>query len=205
MTPRSGRKPSLTEPSAPLGSDPVAKSTFARMIGCDKSRITVWCQTGTLNGPAVTMAGRIVPSIGVAQLIASGSMRARSNAATPDPRRAGAADSPDEGISTYDRSRAVLEDLRVQRAQLDLAERRSELVPRALADTILFDAARALRNSWITWPARVVATMAVSLGIDPARLLAELERAVKAQLTEVADPTADWRGRSAVRLQGGLV
>ena len=111
MTARSGRKPSLTEPSAPLGSEPVSKSTFARMIDCNKSRITVWCKSGTLIDPAVTTAGRIVPSIAILQLIAAGSMLARSKAAASDPRRSGAADSPNEGISAYDRSRAVLEDL----------------------------------------------------------------------------------------------
>jgi hypothetical protein len=197
MQQRKGRPARLQIPEAPLPSEPLQKATFARLIGCAPARITEFVSRGILRPPAITPAGLVVPALAVAQLVAAGSMLPRADVPAPRAPMTEAAAAP-----TYDQARAEHEALKVQMAELKLAERRGELVPKALADHVLFDCTRALRDSWIGWPPRVAAVMAAKLKVDPALLLAELDRAVKAHLAAVADPKADWRARSAASYGG---
>jgi hypothetical protein len=198
MPSRKGRPARLQIPEAPLPSEPLQKSAFARLIGCAPARITEFVSRGILRSPAITPAGLVVPALAVAQLVAAGSMLPRAGVPAPRPALTETAATP----PTYDQARAEHEALKVQMAELKLAERRGELVPKALADHVLFDCTRALRDSWIGWPPRVAAVMAAKLKVDPALLLAELDRAVKAHLAAVADPKADWRARSAASYGG---
>jgi hypothetical protein len=201
MPARTGRRPSLQIPTEPLSSEPVTKAAFARLIGCAKPRITEWIRAGVLTAPAVNAAGLVVPTLAVAQLVTAGSMLPRAEATTamsaPRATATMAADAPAQPMS-YDAARAAHEVLKVRLAELELAERRGELVSKALSDHVLFSACRALRDAWQGWPARHAAVMASRLKVDPALLLAELDRAVRDQLTAVADPKADWGERDGV-------
>jgi hypothetical protein len=128
-----------------------------------------------------------VPSLAVAQLVTAGSMLPRAD--TPAPLAAAA---PDAAM-TYDEARTATETLKAHRALLDLRERRAELVETATAEGVLFAATRAFRDGLTTWPVRVVPEMAARLGVPPAVLLAEMERAMRDFLGSLADPRADWR------------
>jgi hypothetical protein len=159
------------------------------MLQCSPPRVTSWTTNGTLTPPALTPDGLIVPSLAVEQLVAAGAL-------LPAP---GAVARP---LNGYDSGRTEHMALKVKLATLDLDERRQGLVPRSLADTVVHDCLRALRDSWEGWPARTAATMAARLGVDPGRLLAELEAGVKQQLEEIGDPRADWRARPGANKGG---
>ncbi len=184
---------------------PLQKAAFARWLGCAPSRITEWIARGSLTAPAVLPSGLIVADIAVDQLIAARILVSRheptSVSTTAQPPAAGnrGADPASGAAPSYDSARATHESLKVRLTELKLLERRSELVPRALADAVLFDAARALRDAWQAWPARVAAVMAARLGVPPAASWRSWRPASATQLAAVADPAADWRLQSAAR------
>lgn len=202
MTQRNGRRPSLKIPAEAAFDECVSKSQFARILESHPSRITQLIKDGILKPPALTPEGMVVTALAFEQLLAAGSILPRADAAAPRAVAAVASDAPGDAM-TYDEARAAHETLKVKLAELDLAERRGELVPKALADHVLFDCTRALRDAWLGWPARHAAVMASRLKVDPALLLAELDRAVRDQLAAVADPKADWRARSAASYEKG--
>jgi hypothetical protein len=189
MPTRTGRRPRLQVPAGPLLPEPITKAAFARLLGCAAPRVTEWTSRRVLTPPAVTAGGLIIPTLAVAQLLAAGAVLPRVDAAAPRGDARGVA-------MTYDQARTASETLRAHSALADLRERNGELVSRALAEGVLFDIQRASRDAWLNWPARITAIVASRLGVDPARLLAELDREVKAQLSAIADPLADWRRRS---------
>ena len=208
MNARKGRPSRLQLPDDPIPPVPLQKAAFARWLKCAPARVTEWTAKRILTAPAVQPDGLIRPQHAAEQLIAAGVIVRSAGSKTHTPTVAAGAILPARNSTrgtpagqnvappSYDVSRAEHEALKVKLAGLDLAERRGDLVPRALADAVLFDACRALRDAWLNWPARVAAVMASRLKIDPALLMRELDGQVKAQLAAIADPSADWRTRS---------
>lgn len=194
--PTGGRPVSARAPTSPPPGDVVSKSAFARWIGVHPPRVNVWVDQGRLTPRP---DGRIAAMAGLAELLKNGAVLPASDDAAP----ADAAAAPQiaEVIRaatavSYDDARAFTEVLRAHRAHLDLRERHGELVRTDLADGLLFDAGRRWRDAWLTWPARISALMASELGVAPAALMAALDRHVREHLTEMADPSADWRTRA---------
>ena len=66
---------------------------------------------------------------------------------------------------------------------------RGELIDVAIVKRVVNGAAQGYRDAWLNWPARVAAVLAAGWGIDAAQLHRDLEDAVRAQLTELADLT----------------
>lgn len=83
-------------------------------------------------------------------------------------------------------ARTRLEWLKVQKLELDIAVARSELVPLADVQSALFGFGRLHRDRWQGWASGIVIGMAGRLGIEPAVLFAELDKAVREHLTELA-------------------
>ena len=63
------------------------------------------------------------------------------------------------------------------------------LVDRAAAEAAFFDEARAIRDAWIAWPARVAIEMADELKIDARELTQVLSDYVNKHLAELGEPT----------------
>lgn len=82
-------------------------------------------------------------------------------------------------------ARTVNEVLKAQLNKVELARRRDELVDRSQAIAHVFKLARAERDAWLNWPARVSATMAAELRIDAHSLHVLLEREVRRHLDEL--------------------
>jgi hypothetical protein len=188
---RTGRPSNLRLPQTPPPAERLAKAAFARWLGCSKSRLTEWCQNGTLSEPALTPDGLIVPERAVQQLTAAGKFVGVAVSAALAVAKVADADGPRP--LSYDEAKTATETLRAHRELLELRQRRAELAETATAEAILFAATRGFRDAMVTWPVRIVPEMAAKLGVAPAKLLAELNGAVRDFLTTLADPKADWR------------
>lgn len=62
---------------------------------------------------------------------------------------------------------------------------------RELAERVFFEAARDIRDAWLTWPARIAPLLAAELGVDARTLNAKLVEYVNQHPTELGTPDAD--------------
>ncbi len=84
-------------------------------------------------------------------------------------------------------ARTVNEVVKAQTNKVRLAQLKGELVDRAQAVAHVFKLARAERDAWLNWPARISAQMAAGLGVEPHALHVALEAAVREQLQDLGD------------------
>ena len=85
--------------------------------------------------------------------------------------------------------RRIQMSLDIRLRQLELQQKRGELVERAKAVAAFFEAARRIRDAWLAWPARVAARMAADLGVtDVHAVQRALDDHVRRHLDELADP-----------------
>jgi hypothetical protein len=77
--------------------------------------------------------------------------------------------------------------LKAQTNRVRLARLKGELVNRDQAVAHVFKMARAERDAWLNWPARVAAQMAADLNADGHTLHVLLEKAVRNHLIELGD------------------
>jgi hypothetical protein len=110
--------------------------------------------------------------------------------ASSRPRRE-AADLPTPTLSTGGTSllqaRTVNEVVKAQTNKVRLARLKGELVDRSQAVAHVFKLARAERDAWLNWPARISAQMAAGLGVDSHVLHVALDAAVRQQLQDLGD------------------
>ncbi len=78
-----------------------------------------------------------------------------------------------------------------ERAEIDLAERRREVVAVEAVRRAAFANGRVERESWLNWPARVGPLLAAEFGLDVVTFTNALEREVRAHMEE---RSADERG-----------
>jgi len=91
------------------------------------------------------------------------------------------------GGTTYMQARAANEVLKAQTNRLRLQQLKKELVDRSSALAHVFKLARAERDAWISWPARISSQMAAELGVDTHTMHVTLEAYVRQHLSELAD------------------
>lgn len=91
------------------------------------------------------------------------------------------------GGATYMQARAANEVLKAQTNRLRLQQLKKELVDRSSALAHVFKLARAERDAWISWPARISSQMAAELGVDAHTMHVTLESYVRQHLSELAD------------------
>jgi len=75
-----------------------------------------------------------------------------------------------------------------------LAARREagDVVDLEVAETLLFNMARSVRDAWLNWPSRVSPLIAASLGIAVEPLLEALNDHVQQHLASLGEPEADF-------------
>jgi hypothetical protein len=102
-----------------------------------------------------------------------------------------AAEPPTPALSTGGTSllqaRTVNEVVKAQTNKVRLARLKGELVDRSQAVAHVFKLARAERDAWLNWPARISAQMAAGLGVDPHVLHVALDAAMRQQLQDLGD------------------
>jgi len=84
-------------------------------------------------------------------------------------------------------ARTANEVVKAQTNKVRLAQLKGELVDRSQAVAHVFKLARAERDAWLNWPARVSSQMAAELGVDAHQLHVILERAVREHLIDLGD------------------
>jgi hypothetical protein len=89
------------------------------------------------------------------------------------------------GGTTLLQARTANEVLKAQTNKVRLAKLKSEVVDRAQAVAHVFKLARAERDAWLNWPARVSAQLAAELSADAHALHVALEREVRRYLDEL--------------------
>ena len=101
------------------------------------------------------------------------------------------AEPPTPALSTGGTSllqaRTVNEVVKAQTNKVRLARLKGELVDRSQAVAHVFKLARAERDAWLNWPARISSQMAAGLGVDPHVLHVALDAAVRQQLQDLGD------------------
>jgi len=91
------------------------------------------------------------------------------------------------GGTTFLQARTANEVLKAQTNKVRLARLKGELVDRSQAIAQVFKLARAERDAWLNWPARISAPMAARLGVDAHALHIALETAVREHLQELGE------------------
>ena len=84
-------------------------------------------------------------------------------------------------------ARTVNEVVKAQTNKVRLARLKGELVERNQAIAHVFKLARAERDAWLNWPARISAQLAARLAVDPHTMHVALEAAVREHLQELGD------------------
>ena len=107
-------------------------------------------------------------------------------AASTAPGGDGQANLPTGGASLL-QARTVNEVVKAQTNKVRLARLKGELVDRNQAVAHVFKLARAERDAWLNWPARISAQMAARLAVDPHTMHVALEAAVREHLQELGD------------------
>lgn len=89
---------------------------------------------------------------------------------------------PDNAEISYAEARRLKEIALAERAQLDLAKARDELVDRRAVETAVLGLARAERDAWLQLPPRVAAILAAELGCDARALELALDREMRTHM-----------------------
>ncbi|MEF8736797.1 MAG: elements of external origin [Candidatus Accumulibacter necessarius] len=84
-------------------------------------------------------------------------------------------------------ARTVNEVVKAQTNKVRLAQLKGDLVDRSQAIAQVFKLARAERDAWLNWPARISAQLASQLGVDAHTLHVALEATVREHLQELGE------------------
>jgi hypothetical protein len=99
----------------------------------------------------------------------------------------------DVNATSFDEARRIKEVYLALLNRLDYEKKSGALVELALAENVLFEAARAQRDSWLSWPSRIAPLLAAELGIDEADRVTEFLTAhVHKQVAKLGIPDADF-------------
>ncbi|WP_147486763.1 hypothetical protein [Burkholderia pseudomallei] len=79
--------------------------------------------------------------------------------------------------------------------QLEYEQKSGSLIDLTIARTVLFDAARAARDSWMNWPMRVGPKIAADLGLEADRVTEVLMEHVHTQIADLGEPDAHFEDR----------
>jgi hypothetical protein len=141
-----------------------------------------WAANTTPTRRSVTAEARETPQVSVsAREIPQASAKVVRDAPEPP--------SPalSSGGTSLLQARTVNEVVKAQTNKVRLARLKGELVDRSQAVAHVFKLARAERDAWLNWPARISSQMAAGLGVDAHVLHVALDAAVRQQLQDLGD------------------
>lgn len=76
--------------------------------------------------------------------------------------------------------------------QLEYEEKSGALVPLDLAERVLFEGARAMRDAWLNWPSRVGPLIAADLGLEADRVTEALTEHVHKHIAQLGEPDVQF-------------
>lgn len=141
-----------------------------------------WAANTTPTRRSVTAEVRESPQVAAAarEMPQASARAVRETAEPPTPALS-------SGGTSLLQARTVNEVVKAQTNKVRLARLKGELVDRSQAVAHVFKLARAERDAWLNWPARISAQMAAGLGVDPHVLHVALDAAVRQQLQDLGD------------------
>lgn len=141
-----------------------------------------WAANTTPTRRSVTAEARETPQVSVsAREIPQASVKVVRDAPEPP------TPALSSGGTSLLQARTVNEVVKAQTNKVRLARLKGELVDRSQAVAHVFKLARAERDAWLNWPARISSQMAAGLGVDPHALHVALDTAVRQQLQDLGD------------------
>src|SRR5574340_910221 len=146
------------------------------------------CRADHAGGRWQHRPGQGRPGVGEEFRYAQGGTRRRAETvAVKEPAGEPASPALNAGGTSLLQARTVNEVVKAQTNKVRLARLKGELVDRPQAVAHVFKLARAERDAWLNWPARISAQMAAKLGVDAHTLHVALETAVREHLQELGD------------------
>ena len=141
-----------------------------------------WAANTTPTRRSVTAEARETPQVSVsAREIPQASAKVVRDAPEPP------TPALSSGGTSLLQARTVNEVVKAQTNKVRLARLKGELVDRSQAVAHVFKLARAERDAWLNWPARISSQMAAGLGVEPHALHVALDAAVREQLQDLGD------------------
>lgn len=94
----------------------------------------------------------------------------------------------------YDRAEAerIKENYLALLKKLEYEQKEGSLVQLATAERVLFESARADRDAWLNWPARVGPLIAADLGLEADRVAEILTEHVHKHVAQLGEPEGDF-------------
>lgn len=197
----------------------VSQADFARQHGVSRKTVTQWKAAGylVLDGGKVDVEAtdaaleeRGVGRFGngnkkpVTSAEPKGNGKAKKAAPKPDPDDAPDLDAivqdADAFIravlageyATYAHAERIKENALALKHVLDARQKAGALVELSLAERVLFEAFRAVRDSWLNWPARVGPLVAADLGLEADTVTEALTQHVQQHLAELGEPEPEF-------------
>ena len=141
-----------------------------------------WAANTTPTRRSVTAEARDTPQVSVsAREIPQASAKVVRDAPEPP------TPALSSGGTSLLQARTVNEVVKAQTNKVRLARLKGELVDRSQAVAHVFKLARAERDAWLNWPARISSQMAAGLGVDSHALHVAMDAAVRQQLQDLGD------------------
>lgn len=193
----------------------VTQREFAKLAGCDEKQVRRAIASGKLKpdadgrlDPALVSSGWRRP-IRSSKAVADSADTSKVSAKTVRTESVRAPvvdenDSPTEAAAklvmamgaTNDLAEAIRikENFNALLKQLEYEQKSGSLVDLSVARTVLFDCARAARDSWMNWPMRVGPKIAADLGLEADRVTEVLIEHVHRQIADLGEPDAHFDG-----------
>ena len=194
----------------------VSQAEHARLCGVSRKSVTMWKAAGKLtmvgdlvdheasykgeNWHAGVKKSRQAPQVGRATAGAAGAARiGRSSADRQGQPKAagqpaagdGGQDAPEvapAGAAALKEAVTRKEEFAGRLRELEFRKKAGELIERSAAEQAMFDEARAVRDAWMNWPARVSALIAADLGVEADVVASVLQTYVHQQLEQLGTP-----------------
>jgi len=78
--------------------------------------------------------------------------------------------------------------------QLEYEQKSGSLVELEVAESVIFNAGRAWRDSWLNWPARIGPMLAADLGLEADKVTEALTAHVHKQISVLGEPDTNFKG-----------
>lgn len=192
----------------------VTQREFAKLAGCDEKQVRRAVASGKLKpdadgrlDPALVSSGwrrpirssKVVADSADISKVSAKSVRSENVRTDPI---VDEGDSPTEAAAKivmamgaeHDLAEAIRikENFNALLKQLEFEQKSGSLIDLTIARTVLFDAARAARDSWMNWPMRVGPKIAADLGLEADRVTEVLMEHVHAQIADLGEPQSDF-------------
>lgn len=195
----------------------VTQREFAKLAGCDEKQVRRAVASGKLKpdadgklNPELVSSGwrRPIRSSKVVADSADISKVSAKNVRSPSVRTdpvVDADDTPTEAaaklVMAMGAEHELAEAIRIKEnfnallKQLEFEQKSGSMIDLAVARTVLFDSARAARDSWMNWPMRVGPKIAADLGLEADRVTEVLSEHVHTQIADLGEPDAHFEDR----------